>query len=145
METQNIMDNKQDIAYGIQTLPPIDKPLKSVDKYWGKMDTLFEGEDFTIKRIYMKSGSQSSLEYHVRKEESYFIESGILKVGLRIGRAENKSITLHKGDIFHIPVGLMHMRIAMEDVVIIEKSSKDDDGDSHLVEDGKTYTHIETL
>ena len=37
------------------------------------------------------------------------------------------------------------MRIAEEDVVIIETSSKDDDGDSHLVEDGKTYTHIETL
>jgi mannose-6-phosphate isomerase-like protein (cupin superfamily) len=138
------MDNKPEISYGIQELPSIDEPIKSVEKYWGKMDTLFEGDDFTVKRIFMKAGSQSSLEYHVRKEESYYIESGVLRVGLRIGRAKNKSILLHKGDIFHIPVGLMHMRIAETDVVIIEKSSKDDDGDSHLVEDGKTYTHIET-
>ena len=139
------MDNNAEISYGIQELPPVGKPIKSVEKYWGRMDTLFEGEDFTVKRIFMRAGSQSSLEYHVRKEESYYIESGALKVGLRIGRAENKSITLRQGDILHIPVGLMHMRIAEEDVVIIETSSKDDDGDSHLVEDGKTYTHIETL
>ena len=37
------------------------------------------------------------------------------------------------------------MRIAEEDVVIIEVSTKDDDGDSHLVEDGQTYTHKEDL
>ena len=137
------MDNKAEISYGIQELPPIVKPIKSVEKYWGRMDTLFEGEDFTVKRIFMRAGSQSSLEYHVRKEESYYIESGVLKVGLRLGRAENKSITLHKGDIFHIPVGLMHMRMAIEDVVIVEISTKDDDSDSHIVEDGKLYTHVE--
>ena len=64
-------------------------------------------------------------------------------MGLRIGRAENTSIILNEGDIFHIPVGLMHMRIAETDVVIIEQSSKDDDADSHLVEDGQTYIHID--
>jgi len=37
----------------------------------------------------------------------------------------------------------MHMRIALEDTVIIEFSTLDDDGDSHIVEDGKTYKHIE--
>jgi len=35
------------------------------------------------------------------------------------------------------------MRIALEDTVIIEFSTLDDDGDSHIVEDGKTYKHIE--
>ena len=33
----------------------------------------------------------------------------------------------------------MHMRIALEDTVIIEVSTKDSDSDSHLVEDGKKY------
>jgi len=35
------------------------------------------------------------------------------------------------------------MRIALEDTIIIEWSNKDDDGDSHIVEDGKTYTFTE--
>ena len=131
------------IKYGINEMPKISKSLKEVDKYWGNMKTLFEGEDYTIKRIYMNAGTQSSLEYHVKKKESYYIESGILKVGIRIGRAENKSLILEEGDVFHIPVGLMHMRIALTDCVIIECSTKDDDGDSHIVEDGRNYMHKE--
>ena len=83
------------------------------------------------------------MEYHIKKEESYFIESGKLKLGTRIGRAKNTSLILNQGDVFHIPQGFMHMRIALEDTVIIELSTLDDDTDSHIVEDGKTYKHIE--
>jgi mannose-6-phosphate isomerase-like protein (cupin superfamily) len=137
------MDNNTEISYGIQILPPVCKPLKSIKKYWGEMHTIFEGDNYTVKRIFMRANTQSSLEYHVKKEESYYIEKGRLKVGLRVGRAENKSVILNEGDIFHIPVGLMHMRIAEEDVIIIEVSTKDDDSDSHLVEDGRKYRHIE--
>ena len=46
------------------------------------MDTLFETDDYSVKKIFMKKGSQSSLEYHVKKVESYYIDSGKLKVGL---------------------------------------------------------------
>lgn len=132
-----------DNQYGRQSLPPIEEPLKVVDKYWGDMKTLFENDLYTVKRIFMRANTQSSMEYHVKKQESYYIESGKLKIGTRIGRAKNTSLILNEGDVFHIPVGFMHMRIALEDTVIIEFSTLDDDGDSHLVEDGKTYKHIE--
>mgnify|MGYP001211246094 CR=1 FL=1 len=137
------MDNE--IKYGRQELPPVEKPIKTVEKYWGKMDTLFENDQYTVKRIFMRSGTQSSMEYHVKKQEAYYIESGTLKIGTRIGRAKNTSLILNQGEIFHIPPGFMHMRIALQDTVIIEFSTLDDDGDSHLVEDGKTYKHIEEI
>tara|TARA_Y100000593_G_scaffold94538_1_gene194105 strand:- start:3339 stop:3767 length:429 start_codon:yes stop_codon:yes gene_type:complete len=136
-------DAGTDINYGISDMPAASKPLKHVDKYWGNMSTLFEGPDYTVKRIYMNAGTQSSMEYHIRKRESYYIESGTLKVGLRIGRAKNRSLILNEGDVFHIPVGLMHMRIAETDCVIIEVSTRDDDRDSHIVEDGRYYVHKE--
>ncbi len=132
-----------EIKYGPQELPPIDSVVKEVHKYWGDMKTLFENDQYSVKRIFMKKGTQSSLEYHVKKEESYYIESGKLKVGTRIGRARNTSLVLNQGDVFHIPLGFMHMRIALEDTVIIEFSTLDDDADSHIVEDGKTYVHKE--
>jgi mannose-6-phosphate isomerase-like protein (cupin superfamily) len=141
METTNIMDN--DIKYGRHELPPICSVVKEVEKYWGNMKTLFENDQYTVKRIFMTKGTQSSLEYHTKKQESYYIEAGKLKVGTRIARAKNTSLVLEQGDVFHIPVGFMHMRIALEDTVIIEFSTLDDDGDSHIVEDGKTYKHIE--
>ena len=138
------MDN-ENIKYGRQSLPPIDSVVKSVEKYWGDMKTLFENDQYTVKRIFMKKNTQSSMEYHVKKKESYYIEKGKLKIGTRIGRAKNTSLILNQGDVFHIPVGFMHMRIALQDTVIIEFSTLDDDGDSHLVEDGKTYKHIEEI
>jgi mannose-6-phosphate isomerase-like protein (cupin superfamily) len=139
------MDNNKgtDIQYGITELPQKSKPIKHVEKYWGNMTTLFENEDITVKRIFMKADTQSSLEYHCKKKESYFIETGTLKVGIRVGRAKNKSLILNEGDIFHIPIGLMHMRIALTNCVIIEYSTKDDDSDSHIVEDGRYYIHKE--
>ena len=143
MEAKSIMDKNDEIKYGSQELPPKSKPVKEIEKYWGNIKTLFENDQHTVKRIFMKKGTQSSMEYHIKKEESYYIESGILKVGTRLGRAKNTSFLMKQGDIFHIPPGFMHMRIAMEDTTIIEFSTLDDDGDSHIVEDGKTYKHIE--
>lgn len=135
MESTNTMDNN----YGRKELPPILKCQETREKYWGYITTIFASNDFTLKEVFMKKDTQSSMEYHVRKDEYYYIQSGKLKVGMRIGRAKNKSLILETGDVVHIPPGLMHMRIALEDTVVIEWSNKDDDEDSNIVEDGKTY------
>lgn len=128
-------------SYGIQKIPNIYQCTDFRKKYWGWIKTCCATEDFTLKHIFMYRGSQSSLEYHVKKDENYYILEGRLEIGLRIGRAENKTIILKEGDIYHIPPGLMHMRMALEDTHIIEWSNKDDDSDSHIVEDGHTYIH----
>ena len=107
------------------------------------MITLFDQLDVSVKRIHMNANTQSSMEYHIHKRESYYIEKGKLKLGLRVGRGVNKSVILTQGDVYHIEPGLMHMRIALEDTVIIELSTTDDDSDSHIVEDGKTYKFVE--
>lgn len=111
-------------------------------KYWGSIETI-TSDDFSCKRIFLKQGSQSSLEFHCMKTETYFVQSGKLKLGLRLGRGENRSIIIDAGESFYIVPGLMHMRIGIEDCVIIEVSTRDSDTDSHLVEDGKTYVHLE--
>ena len=139
MELTSITDNN----YGRKDIPPVLASKERIEKYWGYITTIFATDEFTLKEIFMKSNTQSSLEYHVNKEEFYYIQSGKLKVGMRIGRAKHKSVILKQGDVFHIPPGLMHMRIALEDTIIIEWSNKDDDSDSNIVEDGKIYKFIE--
>jgi mannose-6-phosphate isomerase-like protein (cupin superfamily) len=111
------------------------------EKYWGRIDSVVSRE-FAGKRIELRSAGQSSLEFHVAKAESYYVHSGRVKVGLRIGRGENKSLVLDEGHRFDIPPGLMHMRIGLEDSILMEVSTADSDGDSYLVEDGRTYEHI---
>jgi mannose-6-phosphate isomerase-like protein (cupin superfamily) len=91
----------------------------------------------------VRKGSQGSLEYHVEKRETYYIHSGLVRVGLRIGRAENRSIVMGPGESYDVRPGLMHLRIGLEDSVILEVSTRDSDSDSYLVEDGQTYRHID--
>jgi mannose-6-phosphate isomerase-like protein (cupin superfamily) len=112
------------------------------DKYWGSIETVVS-QEVAGKRILLRANCQSSLEFHCCKVESYYIHSGKVKVGLRIGRGENRNVIVGAGESFEVPPGLMHMRIGIEDSVIIETSTRDDDRDSHLVEDGRTYQHIE--
>ena len=133
-----------DSRYGRQDIPNKIEAGEIKEKYWGSIQTIYADDEFTLKEIFMKAGTQSSMEYHLRKDEKYYIQSGKLRLGLRIGRAQNKSIILSKGDVYHVPPGLMHMRMAIEDTIIIEWSNKDDDHDSNIVEDGKSYKFVET-
>lgn len=131
-------------ALNDRDLPIIGEATSDVrEKYWGRIETIMS-EDVAAKRILVRKGGQSSLEFHVDKRESYYIHSGLLKLGLRIGRAENHSIVMSPGDSFDVRPGLMHMRMALEDTVIVEVSTKDSDMDSFLVEDGQTYRHIDS-
>lgn len=134
------MDNK----YGRQNIPEPVTPNNPLIKYWGQIQDVYRSDDLVIKLIEMSANTQSSLEYHVDKEEYYFLLKGKLKIGMRIGRAQNTSVVLQAGQLYHIPKGLMHMRIALEDCTILEWSNTDNDTDSNIVEDGKTYIHTET-
>jgi len=112
-------------------------PLKSLSKYWGKISVLERLEDGAVwKLIEMNAGTRSSLEYHVRKEEIYFLISGQLDLRLRLGRAEDHTITMNEGEYFRLIPGLMHQRIAVTGVKLLEWASNDDPKDSHIVEDG---------
>ena len=81
MEQQNIMD--KDNKYGIRELPSVEQVVKAEEKSWGDMSTLFDQDGYSIKKIFMRAGTQSSMEYHVHKKESYYIDKGQLKLGLR--------------------------------------------------------------
>lgn len=112
------------------------------EKYWGSIETIVS-QNYAGKRIFLKRGGQSSLEFHTQKFETYYVHSGLLKVGLRVGRGENRSVLVEPGKLFHIMPGLMHMRMALEDTLLFEASTRDSDADSFLVEDGQKYQHLE--
>ncbi len=131
-------------SFGHQVVPEIQSPIEDREKYWGRIINICTLDNCTLKIIEMKKGFQSSMEFHTQKEETYFIQSGKVKLGLRVGRGKNKSVILNAGDVYHIPIGLMHMRMALEDCVIVEIAKNDTDSDSHIVEDGNTYIFEES-
>ncbi len=105
-------------------------------KYWGKIETIVNA-GYTGKRLFFQKGKHSSLHYHCAKIETYFIHSGCLLVRLRAGRAQDRWFPLSAGMLLTLPPGLMHQSGALEDTVLIEVSTHDEDADSFLVEDGE--------
>jgi len=105
-------------------------------KYWGSIETIVNGA-YTGKRLIFRKGQHSSLHFHCAKTETYFIHSGKLLIRLRAGRGEDRFFELPAGYTLNIPPGLMHQSGALEDTVVMEVSTHDEDSDSFLVEDGQ--------
>jgi len=114
-------------------------PIKVKEKYWGKIFDLLQHYKGAIKIIEMKKNTQSSMEFHIEKKENYFLEYGLMDLGIRYSRGLNGIIKLKKNNSFLMKPGTMHMRMAKENCKIIEMSTKDHDNDSIIVHDGKKY------
>jgi len=114
------------------------KPVDYREKYWGNIQSIVS-KGYAGKRIFVRKGKNASLEFHCRKTEGYYIHSGNLLLRLRAGRGEDKFFELKEGSSSFTPPGLMHQRGGLEDTVIIEISTRDEDSDSFLVEDGKLH------
>lgn len=114
------------------------KPFDYREKYWGNIQSIVS-KDYCGKRIFVGKGKNTSLEFHCHKTEGYYIPSGHLLLHLRSGYAEDKFFELKEGATSFIPPGLMHQKGGFEDTVIIEISTKDEDSDSFLIENGKDH------
>lgn len=116
------------------------KKIITIKKYWGEIITLFSNHKGAAKIINMNKKTQSSMEFHIKKIESYYISKGLIKLGIRFGRAKQKIINLKNNDCFLMKPGTMHMRMAHKKSQIIEMSNKDSDNDSIIVHDGLNFT-----
>ena len=124
-----------------KNIKSIVKPNKK--KYWGYIKNIFNQNNSCAKEIYMKKNTQSSMEFHIKKKESYYIYDGELDIGLRYSRAKQKITKLKKNNVFKMLPGTMHMRMAKKDTTILEMSNHDDDSDSIIVHDGKKFKFME--
>ena len=116
---------------------------RNIKKYWGNILTLLTNKKGAVKIINMKNNTQSSMEFHINKKESYYINFGKLYLGLRYGRAKQKIIKLNKNNVFLMKPGTMHMRMSKNDTNIIEMCTADSNNDSIIVHDGKKYKFYE--
>jgi mannose-6-phosphate isomerase-like protein (cupin superfamily) len=116
---------------------------QNIKKYWGNILTLLTNKKGAVKIINMKNNTQSSMEFHINKKESYYINFGKLYLGLRYGRAKQKIINLNKDESFLMKPGTMHMRMSKKDTNIIEMCTTDSNDDSIIVHDGKKYKFYE--
>lgn len=106
-----------------------------VDKGWGYEKWIVNCPEYCGKLLFFDKGKKCSWHYHILKDETFYIHSG--KVQLTYGTADDitdgHTIVLNKGDKFHVPRGLRHQVLALEDTELFEFSTQHFDSDSYRV------------
>ena len=91
-----------------------------VDKPWGYELRFVRTERYAGKVIFIKAGHQLSLQYHERKDEAFFVQSGSLE--LVLGR-DQTVLVLGPGDSKHLEPGTIHRFRAVTDTLLFEVST----------------------
>lgn len=112
--------------------------LKIVPKGWGFEKWIVNNEKYCGKLLYIVKNHKCSWHYHKIKDETFYIQSGKLELyyGYDQDIKYSKKIILNKNDYFHIPTGMIHQMIALEDTELFEFSTQHFDEDSYRIEKG---------
>lgn len=97
--------------------------MKIVEKPWGRELWIAHTDRYALKIIEFHKGSRSSLQYHIKKHEHIYVESGALQVELEDEEGRMQTLTLHPGDVIENRPGRKHRVTALEEVRLIEVST----------------------
>jgi len=96
-----------------------------VSKNWGSEEIFAHTSYYAGKILYINPNSKLSLQYHKEKEETIRVLKGTLFLHTRSSTEECVTIRiLVEGDVFHVPVGMIHrFEARTEAVELIEVST----------------------
>jgi mannose-6-phosphate isomerase len=97
---------------------------KIVEKPWGREIWLALTKDYCFKRIEIKKGHKTSLQYHNLKEETNFLAEGTAIFHVRNTDGYIISNEVNAGFFVHLPPGTIHCFEAVTDIVLMEASNK---------------------
>ncbi len=120
--------------------------VKSVTKPWGngkvggvagigeiwlnyKRDEAVGEEEkrYVFKKLYIKAGTRTSLQYHVNKLETNHLISGEAEGWQENAKGEMEKSIFTAGDSWTIPCGTKHRVVAVTDIVMLEASTPEVD------------------
>ena len=104
------------------TIEPF-RPRHLGPKAWGTETLFAHTETYIGKVLRMRAGASGPLQYHERKDETFYLLSG--RALLRFDRGDGV-LAVHQmlpGESVHVPPGAVHQVEALEDCVIVEASN----------------------
>ena len=104
-------------------------------KGWGHEEWIVNNHLYCGKILHFNEGKKCSFHYHKLKTETFFLLKGKLRILHSFGDDIEKAneLELVKDQIFHVPIGLRHQMIAIENSELLEFSTQHFDDDSYRV------------
>jgi mannose-6-phosphate isomerase-like protein (cupin superfamily) len=96
--------------------------IKRVEKPWGYELRFAHTERYAGKVLFIKAGSQLSLQYHDEKDEAFLVQSGQLELVLGQG-SEQRVETLGPNEAWHVTPKTVHRFRAVTDCLLFEVST----------------------
>jgi mannose-6-phosphate isomerase len=97
---------------------------RRVEKPWGWELIWALTDAYCGKLLFVRAGESLSLQFHRKKDESWYVESGRAKLELgEIGEAVLSTEVVGPGAAFRYPPGTVHRITALEDTLILEVST----------------------
>lgn len=96
--------------------------IDRVDKPWGHELRFIRTERYAGKVLFIKAGSQLSLQYHDAKDEAFLVQEGQLE--LVLGKGDEQRVeTLGPNEGWHVSPGTVHRFRALTDCLLFEVST----------------------
>jgi len=108
---------------------------RRVEKPWGWELVWAETDRYAGKLLFVRAGQALSLQYHERKDESWYVQEGRAALGLGRVCEILEEQEIGPGDTFHFAPGTVHRVRALEDTLIVEVSTADLDDVVRLADD----------
>jgi mannose-6-phosphate isomerase-like protein (cupin superfamily) len=108
---------------------------RRVEKPWGWELVWAETDRYVGKLLFVRAGRALSLQYHERKDESWYVQEG--RAALELGEVGGELVEqeIRAGDTFHFPPETVHRVRAFDDTLIVEVSTPDLDDVVRLQDD----------
>lgn len=109
-----------------------------VIKGWGFEKIVCNSELYCGKILHLNTGKKFSWHFHKLKDETFYIRRGTVKLlyGYNEDITKATEIVLGPDSSFHIPVGMIHQLIALEETDVFEFSTTHFDSDSYRITKG---------
>jgi mannose-6-phosphate isomerase len=100
-------------------------PVERVEKPWGYEIVYAATDRYVGKILSIRAGEQLSLQFHRRKDEVIYIQSGRIELEVgEPGRTPDIEV-VGPGHAFRFAPGTVHRWRALEDAVVLEVSTPD--------------------
>ena len=97
-------------------------PVRRVEKPWGYEIHWAHTERYVGKILHIRAGHALSLQYHVKKDETVYVQRGRLRYEIERDGVMT-TLDLVAGDALHVTPGTIHRMTAVEDTDVLEAST----------------------
>ena len=94
-----------------------------IEKPWGYELHWAKTERYVGKILHIRAGHALSLQYHNKKDETIFLQSGKMLFEFEEKKGELKKWEMKPGDAYHVVPHTVHRMTAIEDSDVLEVST----------------------